>query len=114
MIGILVLSMLCFSPSTASYRTTLVASLASTRISEERQAMVGLIDFVQGALNEIPARGQGTLLGSPSMEHEMPLDDMQWICQAGPAMLTTSADSDYFVKLAIQKRPWEKQATDMA
>lgn len=102
MVGILVLSLLVFT----LYRfvqTTLLASIASTRISQDRQAVVGLIDFAQAALNEIPAHGQGVFTGKPSMEHDASFDEMEWICQAGPGMLTTSADSEYFVTLAIRK-----------
>jgi prepilin-type N-terminal cleavage/methylation domain-containing protein len=102
MVGVLVLSLLVFT----LYRfvqTTLLASIASMRLSQDREAVVGLINFVQAALNEVPAHGQGVFKGSPSMEHDMPLDEMEWICQAGPGMLTTSGDSEYFVKLAIQR-----------
>ncbi len=101
MVGVLVISMLTFS----LYRfvqTSLLAVQTSTDHTVDNQAMVGLVNFVQGELNEIPAQGQGTLLGTAGKSHDQAQDQMQWICKPGQGLLTTAGNGDYFVTLTIQ------------
>ena len=107
-IGVMVLAMLVFTLM-RFVETNLLAMRALTRVSDQRAAIVGLVNFVQAELNEIPGRGQGVLLGTASKTHDMAMDSMQWICHSGQGMLTTAADSEYFITLAIQP-PDDKKA----
>jgi len=101
MIGVMVIAMLTFS----LYRfvqTSIQAVQTSTDMARERQSVAGLINFVQGALNDLPSKGQGLLLGSSGKSHDLAQDQMQWVCKPGAGLMTTSGDGEYFVTLAIQ------------
>ncbi|HEV7406115.1 MAG TPA: prepilin-type N-terminal cleavage/methylation domain-containing protein [Chthoniobacteraceae bacterium] len=43
-----------------------------------------------------------TLTGISHKYHDLPADEMEWVCAAGPGVLTTSGEDQYRVTLAIQ------------
>jgi prepilin-type N-terminal cleavage/methylation domain-containing protein len=101
MIGVAVLAMLTYTVY-QFVQTNLIAVQYSTKASLDRQSMSGLLDFVQAEMTEIPAKGQGVLLGTASKTGDLSMDQMQWTCKAGQGLLTTSAAGEYYVTLAIQ------------
>ena len=101
MIATLIVSMLVF----ALYRfisATLRALDASTKLSEERQSVEALTRLVQSQLNELPAHGNGVLLGKANQFHDLASDEMTWLCRAGQGVMTGAAPGEYRVTLTVQ------------
>jgi hypothetical protein len=44
----------------------------------------------------------GTLSGTSHKYHDLPADEIEWVCGAGPGILTTAGEDQYRVTLAIQ------------
>jgi prepilin-type N-terminal cleavage/methylation domain-containing protein len=101
MIAVMIVSLLMVSVY-RFVRATLVAIRTSQAMSNQRQELAALIDYIRGELEDLPARAQGALLGNPGRYHDAASDEMQWICRAGYGVLTTSAPDEYRVTLAIQ------------
>jgi prepilin-type N-terminal cleavage/methylation domain-containing protein len=53
-------------------------------------------------LNPQPAQPLGALTGTSHKYHDLPADEMEWVCPAGPGVLTTAGEDQYRVTLAIQ------------
>ena len=101
MIAVLITSMLMFS----IYRfvkASLQAIKVSTESTVRQQEIVGLTNFLQQQLEDIPARQQGALLGTPHSYQDKPSDEIEWLSTAGHGVLTTAAEDQYRVVLAIQ------------
>ncbi|HEX8310400.1 MAG TPA: hypothetical protein VF614_03715 [Chthoniobacteraceae bacterium] len=74
----------------------------STENAAEGEAIVGLINLVQGQLNELPVVGQALLTGKAQKFKGLASDEMQWRTKAGVGVLTTAARGDYQVTLMLQ------------
>jgi prepilin-type N-terminal cleavage/methylation domain-containing protein len=57
-----------------------------------------------GSVPTLPPAPQplGVLSGTSHKYHDLPADEMEWVCPAGPGVLTTAAEDQYRVTLAIQ------------
>jgi prepilin-type N-terminal cleavage/methylation domain-containing protein len=49
-----------------------------------------------------PPQLLGVLSGTSHKYHDLPADEMEWVCPAGPGILTTAGEDQYRVTLAIQ------------
>jgi prepilin-type N-terminal cleavage/methylation domain-containing protein len=101
MTATLILALLIF----ALYRfisTTLRALDSTMALSEERHAVEALTRLVQAQLNDLPARGNGVLLGKAHQFRELAADEMTWLCRAGPGVMTGAAPGEYRVTLTVQ------------
>jgi hypothetical protein len=65
----------------------------------------GLANLLTEQLQDLPP-GQGTLAGEPFKFSGRSRDEMTWICQAGPGLLTRYAAGEYSVTLRL--RPIER------
>lgn len=83
----------------------------SAENAEERDAMLGLVDLVQGQLNELPTAGQALLTGQAHKFKGLASDEMQWRTKAGLGVLTTAAADEYQVTLMLQ--PPEKTSASL-
>jgi prepilin-type N-terminal cleavage/methylation domain-containing protein len=81
----------------------------STETSEDKQAVLGAINLLQGQLNELPAKGQGLLAGQALKFKDLPSDQIQWRTRGGVGLLTTAAEEDYRVTMMLAK-PDDKTA----
>src|SRR3954454_917193 len=72
-------------------KSCLLAIKLSTEATVAQQQMVGLISYLQLQLEDIPARQQSALLGTPHSYGDKPGDEMEWLCTAGHGVLTTAA-----------------------
>jgi prepilin-type N-terminal cleavage/methylation domain-containing protein len=83
--------------------------IAAVRISSEVQQVdatyAGLERLLTDQLRELPP-GQGTLMGQPFKFEDVSRDEMTWVCEAGPGLLTRYAPGDYTVTMRL--RPMEK------
>jgi prepilin-type N-terminal cleavage/methylation domain-containing protein len=89
----------------------LTALQFSTEMSVERGMMTGLVNFVGGQLADIPAQGQGLLLGQPHKYHDLASDEMQWLCRPGAGILTDAATGQFRVTLEL--RPVTKTSAEL-
>jgi prepilin-type N-terminal cleavage/methylation domain-containing protein len=100
---------------TVSLHRFVVANLTALRYSTdtsiERGMMSGLVNFIAGQLAEIPAQGQGLLLGQPHKYHDLASDEMQWLCRPGAGLMTTAATGQYRVTLEL--RPVTKTSAEL-
>lgn len=100
---------------TVSLHRFVVANLTALRYSTdtsiERGMMSGLINFIAGQLADIPAQGQGLLLGQPHKYHDLASDEMQWLCRPGAGLMTTAATGQYRVTLEL--RPVTKTSAEL-
>jgi hypothetical protein len=81
----------------------------STETAAENEALVGLVNLVQGQLNDLPAVGQALLTGRAQKFKGLASDEMQWRTKAGLGVLTTAARGEYTVTLLLQ--PQEKTSS---
>jgi hypothetical protein len=91
--------------------TNLSALQFSTETSTERGMMTGLVDFIGGQLADLPAQGQGLLLGQPHKFHDLASDEMQWLCRPGAGLMTTAATGQFRVTLEL--RPVTKTSAEL-
>lgn len=101
MIAVMIVAMIIF----AVYRfvqTNLTAIQLSTEISEEKQSLTGLVNFIQNQLNELPDGNPNVLMGEPFKKSNLRGDRIEWICRAGEGVLTTAAPDEYKVTLTLE------------
>ena len=77
----------------------------SSELNEVDASYGGLERLLTDQLRELPP-GQGTLLGQPFKFEGRSRDEMTWVCEAGPGLLTRYAPGDYTVTMRL--RPMEK------
>jgi prepilin-type N-terminal cleavage/methylation domain-containing protein len=85
---------------------------SSTEMSEDRQSVVGLVNFIQDQLNALPAENPNVLTGEPFKKNNLRGDRLEWICRAGEGVLTTAAPDEYRVTLTLESV--DKSADQMA
>ncbi|CAN5604756.1 hypothetical protein BH20VER3_BH20VER3_01540 [soil metagenome] len=85
--------------------TNLTAVRLSSEINEIDATYEGLASLLTDQLQSLPP-GQGTLLGEPYKLSGRSQDQMTWICQAGPGLLTRYGVGQYSVTLRL--RPIER------
>jgi len=85
--------------------TNLTAVRLSTEMNETDARYEGLINLLTQQLQDLPS-GQGALMGEPYKFNGRSRDEMTWVCQAGPGLLTRYAAGQYSVTLRL--RPIEK------
>ena len=83
----------------------LTAVRISTELSEVDAAYSGLETLLVRQLQDLPP-GQGALMGEPFKFEGRSRDEMTWVCDAGPGLLTRYATGEYSVTLRLQ--PMEK------
>ena len=93
--------------------TTLQALDATTALAEERQSVDALTKLVQAQLNELPATGAGVLLGKANQFHELPSDEMTWLCRAGQGVMTGASPGEYRVTLTVQPSQENKSELEL-
>jgi prepilin-type N-terminal cleavage/methylation domain-containing protein len=85
--------------------TNLTAVRLSTEMNQTESQYNGLANLLTEQLQDLPP-GQGTLAGEPFKFSGRSRDEMTWICQAGPGLLTRYAAGEYSVTLRL--RPIER------
>ena len=92
------------------------ANLAAMRISSEATASdlryVGLADLLAAQWQSLPA-GQGALLGEPYKFSGRSRDEIKWVCNGGPGLLTRYAAGDYTVWLRVQPNSKKPEQLDL-
>ena len=68
----------------------LTAVRVSTELSEIDSAYSGLDNLLTRQFQELPP-GQGTLMGEPFKFEGRSRDEMTWVCEAGPGLITRYA-----------------------
>ncbi len=82
----------------------------STDISDEREALQGVVRLVQTQLREMDPQEQEALMGQPFKFHGLSNDELSWHSTAGPGLLTTAAPGPYRVTLTVQ--PVSERSTE--
>ena len=85
--------------------TNLTAVRLSTEMNETDARYEGLANLLTPQLQDLPP-GQGALMGEPYKFNGRSRDEMTWVCQAGPGVLTRYATGQYSVTLRL--RPIEQ------
>jgi hypothetical protein len=80
----------------------LMAISTSTQLSEERQAMAGMIRYIEDILANLPQENPNVLTGEPFKKNNLRGDKMEWICRGGEGVLTTAAPGEYRVTLTLE------------
>ena len=81
--------------------TNLVAVRLSSELNEIDARYAGLVNLLTQQLQELPP-GQGRLSGEPYKFDGRSRDEMNWVCGAGPGLLTRYAAGDYSVTLRLR------------
>ncbi|MGI8890792.1 MAG: prepilin-type N-terminal cleavage/methylation domain-containing protein [Chthoniobacterales bacterium] len=79
----------------------LTAVRLSSELNEVDASYEGLANLLTNQLQSLPA-GQGTLAGEPFKFSGRSRDEMTWICQAGPGILTRYATGSFNVSLRLR------------
>ena len=74
----------------------------STDISDEREAIQGVVRLVQTQLRSIDPQEQEALLGEPYKFRGVSNDEIAWHSTAGAGLLTNAAAGQYRVTLTVQ------------
>ncbi|MDQ3199256.1 MAG: prepilin-type N-terminal cleavage/methylation domain-containing protein [Verrucomicrobiota bacterium] len=85
--------------------TNMTAVRLSSELNEENARYEGLANLLTEQLQNLPP-GQGTLTGEPFKFSGRSRDEMTWICQAGPGLMTRYAAGEYIVTMRL--RPIER------
>lgn len=104
MIAVMIVAMMVF----AIYRfvqTNLAAIQLSTEISQEKQSLTGLVNYIQDQLNNLPDGSPNVLMGEPFKKNNLRGDRIEWISRAGEGVLTTAAPDEYKVTLTLENVP---------
>ena len=82
------------------------ANLQAVSVSIEQSSrdvsMRSLMKILQDQLNALPAKEPGALLGEAHQFNNLPSDEIQWVCSAGPGLFTIQALGDYNVTLRLK------------
>ncbi len=84
--------------------TNLTAVRLSSELNEVNAGYEGLVSFLTEQLQSLPP-GQGTLLGEPYKLSGRSQDQMTWLCDSGPGVLTRYAAGQYSVTLRLRPIP---------
>ena len=85
--------------------TNLTAVRLSAEMNETDARYEGLANLLTPQLQDLPP-GQGAIMGEPYKFNGRSRDEMTWVCQAGPGVLTRYAAGQYSVTLRL--RPIEQ------
>jgi hypothetical protein len=88
-----------------------IATTTDSMLEEEKYG--ALFRYLQGQLSDIPPRGQGLLLGKASRFRDLDADEMQWVCRAGPGLLTTAAGGEYKTTLLLRPQSETSRIYDL-
>ncbi|MDQ6654452.1 MAG: prepilin-type N-terminal cleavage/methylation domain-containing protein [Verrucomicrobiota bacterium] len=87
------------------------ANLAAVKISSEMNLsdaqFAGFASLLQSEWTSLPA-GVGAMQGEPLKLNDRPRDEVNWLTNAGPGLLTRYADGDYRVSMRL--RPISKES----
>lgn len=81
--------------------TNLTAVRLSTEMNAIDASYEGLASLLTAELQDLPP-GQGALMGEPYKFNGRSRDEMTWVCQAGPGLLTRYASGQYSVTLRLK------------
>jgi prepilin-type N-terminal cleavage/methylation domain-containing protein len=82
--------------------TTLIGISASAEREQEVERMSALFRYIDQQLDELPVRGQSTLLGTPhKFGNSLNSDEMQWRCLAGSGTMSSAGDGEWFSILTL-------------
>lgn len=84
-------------------QSNLTAIRISTEISEEKQSLTGLVNFIQDQLNNLPPGNPNVLTGEFLKINNLRGDRMEWISRAGEGVLTEAAPDEYRVTLTLER-----------
>ncbi len=101
MIAVVIISMLMISVF-RFVKTVLTAVQVSTSATVTQQEVVGLMNFLQLQLEDLPAKTPNALLGTPHSYNNLASDELEYTCVGGHGVLTAAAPDQYRVTLAIQ------------
>jgi prepilin-type N-terminal cleavage/methylation domain-containing protein len=80
----------------------MVALRVSEEVSQERQALAGVVHLLQEQLESLPAPGQTVVLGQPHKFRGHSSDVFEWSAFAGSGLMTTAATGEYRVSLELK------------
>ena len=80
----------------------ILALRVSEEVSQERQALAGVVHLLQEQLESIPAAGQTVVLGQPHKFRDRSSDVFEWSAFAGSGLMTTAARGEYRVSLELK------------
>lgn len=82
--------------------TTLIGISASTEREQEVERIAALFRYIDQQLDELPVRGQSTLLGTPhKFGNSLNSDELQWRCLAGSGTMSSAGDGEWFATLTL-------------
>jgi prepilin-type N-terminal cleavage/methylation domain-containing protein len=101
--------------SLAIYRfvqSNLTALRASSDANAADACYNGLRDLLAAQWQSLPS-GQGAITGEPFKLNDRQRDQIQWICGAGPGLLTRYAPGDFTVSLRLQPENKKSDRLDL-
>jgi prepilin-type N-terminal cleavage/methylation domain-containing protein len=111
MLAVAILAMM----SLAIYRfvqSNLSAIRFSTDLSAADARYGGLRDLLTAQWQSLPS-GAGALTGEPFKLNDRSRDEIKWICNAGPGLLTRYAPSDFIVTMRLQRENEKSDRLDL-
>jgi len=91
--------------ATVIYRFV-ATNMTIMRVSSEENAAAasyaGLTNLVTAQLQELPS-GVGALAGEPFKFGDRPRDEITWICNSGPGLLTRYAPGEFIVSMRLRR-----------
>lgn len=112
MIAVLIVMLLAVS-LTRFLTVTLEAIATTTADSIEQERMRGLLRYVQGELNRLPAKTPGVLSGTANKFRDLSSDELTWVCKPGSGILTTGAVGDFRTTLMLRPQTPTSRVYDL-
>ncbi len=93
-------------------QSNLTALRASSDANAADACYNGLRDLLAAQWQSLPS-GQGAITGEPFKLNDRQRDQIQWICGAGPGLLTRYAPGDFTVSLRLQPENKKSDRLDL-
>ncbi len=101
MIAVAVIALI--TVSVYSFVVSNLAAIRTTReATEERIALVTLVNIIETELHDLPPKMTNALAGTPHKFNNLPSDELEWTCKPGQGLMTKAAHGDWKTTLAIQ------------
>ena len=112
MISVLIVMLLAVSLS--QFLTVNLEAIAATTVdSIEQERTRGLLRFVQGELNQLPAKTPGVLSGTANKFRDLSSDELTWVCKPGSGILTSGAVGDFRTTLMLRPQTPTSRVYDL-
>lgn len=93
--------------------TNLTVIRYSSELTDERDALQGVIRLLETQLNDLPRREPDALIGQAFKFQNLSNDEITWKCSAGAGLLTTAAAGEFQVTMTVQPVSAQSRETEL-